>query len=171
MLPEGFSWSLSVWTFIPWNSSNRYIATEGYKLWYLFIMNLTRSYAAKFNSTKLLSKSFQRRKMFCKSSLFVTDYWLPLYLLIAIFHSWADSLYSCHVKFWLTDCILILFLMACSFFKYSLKWCTDSAIWCPFYNTMAGATWNCCHLSTSSVRTIQPCTSFQCYFIQNHMAI
>ena len=30
---------------------------------------------------------------------------------------------------------------------------------------MAGATLNCCHLSASSVYSIQPCTSLQCHFI------
>ena len=38
-----------------------------------------------------------------------------------------------------------------TFFEYPLKWCTYSA-------GMAGATWNCSHLSASSVYTIQPCT-------------
>ena len=33
---------------------------------------------------------------------------------------------------------------------------------------MASATWKCCHLSTRSLYTIQPCTSFQCYFIWHH---
>ena len=31
---------------------------------------------------------------------------------------------------------------------------------------MAGATWNCCHLGTHAVYTIQPCISLQCYFIK-----
>ena len=34
---------------------------------------------------------------------------------------------------------------------------------------MAGAMWNCCHLSTSSVYTTQPCTSLQCHFIQSNI--
>ena len=34
---------------------------------------------------------------------------------------------------------------------------------------MAGATWNCWHLSASSVYTIQLCTSLQCHFIQSHI--
>ena len=34
---------------------------------------------------------------------------------------------------------------------------------------MVGATWNCCHLSASSVYTIQPCTRLQCHFIQSHI--
>ena len=34
---------------------------------------------------------------------------------------------------------------------------------------MAGITWNCCHLSATSVYTIQPCTSLQCHFIQSHI--
>ena len=33
---------------------------------------------------------------------------------------------------------------------------------------MAGAMWNCCRLSASSVYTTRPCTSLQCYFIQSH---
>ena len=43
-----------------------------------------------------------------------------------------------------------------TFFEYPLKWCTYSA-------GMAGATWNCCHLGTSSVYTIQPCHFTQSY--------
>ena len=35
---------------------------------------------------------------------------------------------------------------------------------------MAGATWNCCHLGTSSVYTIEPRTSLQCHFIQSHIS-
>ena len=31
---------------------------------------------------------------------------------------------------------------------------------------MAGATYNCCHFSASSVYTIQPCISLQCHFMQ-----
>ena len=34
---------------------------------------------------------------------------------------------------------------------------------------MAGATWNCCRFGTSSVYTIQPCTSLLCDFIQSHL--
>ena len=34
---------------------------------------------------------------------------------------------------------------------------------------MAGATSNCCRLSTRSVYTIQPCTSLQCHLIQSHI--
>ena len=34
--------------------------------------------------------------------------------------------------------------------------------------SMADATWNCCCLVASSVYTIQPCTSWQCYFQQSH---
>ena len=34
---------------------------------------------------------------------------------------------------------------------------------------MAGATSNCCHLSTHFMDTIQPCTSLQCHFIQSHV--
>ena len=32
---------------------------------------------------------------------------------------------------------------------------------------MAGATWNCCRLSASSVYTINPCPSLHCHFIQS----
>ena len=38
-----------------------------------------------------------------------------------------------------------------------------------YYYYMAGATWNCCHLSASSMDTIQPCTSLQCHFIWSHV--
>ena len=34
---------------------------------------------------------------------------------------------------------------------------------------MAGATWNCCHLSASSVYIIQPCISLRSHFIQSHI--
>ena len=34
---------------------------------------------------------------------------------------------------------------------------------------MAYATWNCCHIGTCSVHTVQPCTSLQCNFIWSHM--
>ena len=34
---------------------------------------------------------------------------------------------------------------------------------------MAGAMWNCCCLSTSSVYTIHPCNSLQCHFVQSHI--
>ena len=43
------------------------------------------------------------------------------------------------------------------FFEYPLKWCSYSA-------GMAGATWNCSHLSASSAYTIQPFT-----FMQSHI--
>ena len=33
---------------------------------------------------------------------------------------------------------------------------------------MAGSTWNCWHLDTSSVGTIQPCTSLQCHYSKPH---
>ena len=35
--------------------------------------------------------------------------------------------------------------------------------------SMAGATWNCCRLGTSSVYTIHTCTSLQCHFIRSHI--
>ena len=34
--------------------------------------------------------------------------------------------------------------------------------------SMAGAMWNCCHLSASSVHTIQLCISLLCHFIQRY---
>ena len=34
---------------------------------------------------------------------------------------------------------------------------------------MAGATWNCCHVGTLSVYTVQPFTSLQCRFIQSRI--
>ena len=68
-------------------------------------------------------------------------WWLLLYC--AVLHSQADSLCS-HVILheWLSFYSM--------FFEYPLMWCTYSA-------GMAGATWNCCCLSASSVYTIQPC--------------
>ena len=33
---------------------------------------------------------------------------------------------------------------------------------------MVGATWNCCHLGTCSVYSIQPCNRVQCHFIRSH---
>ena len=44
-------------------------------------------------------------------------------------------------------------------FEYPPKWCTYSA-------GMAGATWNCCRLSTISVYSIQPCSI---HFTQSHI--
>ena len=34
---------------------------------------------------------------------------------------------------------------------------------------IVGAMWNCCHLGTCSLYTIQPCTSLQCHFIWSHI--
>ena len=71
-------------------------------------------------------------------------WWQWLLLYSAILCSRADSL-CLHV-------ILHEWLAFYSmFFYYPPKWCTYSA-------GMAGATWNYCHLGTSSVYTIQPCT-------------
>ena len=55
-----------------------------------------------------------------------------------------------------THCARLWFYMSdklfiARFFEYPPKWCTYSA-------GMAGATWNCSHLGTSSVYAIQPCT-------------
>ena len=52
---------------------------------------------------------------------------------------------------------------------FSFFWFTKVVYWLLFGWCMAGATWNCCHLCTSSVYTIQPCTSSQHHFIQSHI--
>ena len=68
-----------------------------------------------------------------------------------------DPLYSAILRsLEQTHCARLWFYMSDKlfnsvFFEYPPKWCT--------YSTgMAGATWNCSHLGTSSVYTIQPCT-------------
>ena len=67
-----------------------------------------------------------------------------------------------------THCTL-LWLSDCSFtqhgFEHPPKWLQH----CRLVVYMAGATWNCCHLATISVYTIQPCTSLQWHFIQSHI--
>ena len=70
----------------------------------------------------------------------------------------ADPLHSSHMQLWMSDCSFA----PCS--RYPPKW--FAAL---FGCYMAGITWNCCHLSTTSVYTIQPCTSLQCHFIQSHI--
>ena len=70
----------------------------------------------------------------------------------AILCSWADSLWFV-MWLWMSDCSLSKHV-----FEYPLQWCIYSAV-CY----MAGATWNCCCLSTCSVDSIQPCTSLQCH--------
>ena len=52
---------------------------------------------------------------------------------------------------------------------YNPFWISTNVVTAPFSCYMAGAMWNCCHLSASSVHTIQPCTSLQCHFIPNHL--
>ena len=46
---------------------------------------------------------------------------------------------------------------------------SDKTLTALFGCCMAGATWNCCRLGASSVYTFQPCTSWQCHFIQSHI--
>ena len=45
-------------------------------------------------------------------------YWSPLYS--AFLCSWADSLFSCHIWFWMSDCLLFSFLFNSTFF--SIQW-------------------------------------------------
>ena len=56
--------------------------------------------------------------------------------------------------------------------EYQLKWCTYTANSVIVFGCyMAGAMWNCFHLSACSVYAMQPCTSLrlQCYFIRSHI--
>ena len=77
--------------------------------------------------------------------------------------SQADSMGSCHVWLSVSDCCFLWWI-----FEWPSKWCTHSAVWL-FGCYMAGAMWNCCHLSKHSLYTIQFCTSLQCHFIQSHI--
>ena len=43
----------------------------------------------------------------------------------AIFCSWADSLRTCHMWFWMSDRVLSVVHT----FKFPRKWCTDRALW------------------------------------------
>ena len=52
---------------------------------------------------------------------------------------------------------------------HSTGWIPTKTVATLFGCYMAGAMWNCCHLSTSSVYTIQPCPSLQCHFIWSHI--
>ena len=54
---------------------------------------------------------------------------------------------------WVTS-FIVLFV-----FEYPPKWCTYNA-------GMAGATWNCSHLGTSPVYTIQPCTMCKATYVR-----
>ena len=87
--------------------------------------------------------------MICNVALLYSWFW---WLVIWCYSplSWADSLHL--------YVILHLWLAFYSaFLEYPPKWCT--------YNTgIAGATWNCCHLSTSSAYSHVPC-----HFIQSHI--
>ena len=51
----------------------------------------------------------------------------------------------------------------------SMIWISTEVVTALFGCYMAGATWNCCHLSASSVYIIQPCISLLCLFIQSHI--
>ena len=69
--------------------------------------------------------------------------------------SWADSLCSCCMWFWMSDC---------SLFNIHQSGVPTALFGC----CMAGSMWSCCHLGTSSVYTSQLCTSLQYHFIQSH---
>ena len=53
-----------------------------------------------------------------------------------------------------------------AFFFY-IQW--SGRLTALFLRYMAGATWNCCRLSTPYVYTIHVCTSLQCHFMQSHI--
>ena len=80
----------------------------------------------------------------------------------AILHSREDSLRSSHMGFWMSGCGFLWRIL-------NIHW--SGVLTALFGCCMAGATWNCCCLSASSVYTLQPCTTLQCHFIQNHMHI
>ena len=67
----------------------------------------------------------------------------------------ADLLCPSWMQPWVSDCSVH------SVFLVFTGW-----LQCCCY--MAGALWNCCHLSAISVYTIQSCTSLQCHFIWSH---
>ena len=79
----------------------------------------------------------------------------------AILCSPADSLCSCHMWFWMSDCSLLM----CIFSNIHQSGVLTVLSGC----CMAGAMWNYCCLGSLSVYTIQPCTSSQCHFTQSHL--
>ena len=72
----------------------------------------------------------------------------------------ARSQHSCCTWFWTIDCILL---------QCVLNIHQSGVLSVLFDCYVAGAMWNCCHLSAHSVYTTQPCTSLQCHFMQSHM--
>ena len=69
-----------------------------------------------------------------------TDHWSLLHS--AILRSQAASPCSCHVWFWMSDCI--------SFIASTFDICQSGVLTALSDCCMAGATWNCCRLGASS---------------------
>ena len=88
-------------------------------------------------------------------------YWLLLYS--TIFSSWADTLRSRCMWFW---------MMTGAFLTVNFECPPSGGLTALFGCYMVDATWNCCCLSSHSVYsvyTIQPCTSLQCQFIWSYI--
>ena len=83
--------------------------------------------------------------------IFSSYYWSLL--CSAILSSRTDSLRSCCMWFWMSDCILLQRLFF--FFTVHRKFVLTGLFDC----CMAGATWNRCRLGAGSVYIIQACTS------------
>ena len=75
---------------------------------------------------------------------------------IALFSiSWTDSLRSCHMQFWISDCCFLS-----RSFEYPLKWCAYSAIWLPCETIAISVHILCAHTT---------CASLHCHFIPSHL--
>ena len=59
---------------------------------------------------------------------------------------------------WMCDCTALY-----------MFWISTDVVTVLFDCYMAGVMWNRCCLSTSSVDTVQPCTSLRCHFLWNHI--
>ena len=72
----------------------------------------------------------------------------------------ADSLRSSRMQPRMNDCSFTQRVWTSTIVVYLMA---------LFWSYMAGGKWNCCHLGTHSVNTIQPCTRLKCHFIWSHI--
>ena len=111
---------------------------------YLFMLECVKTFIELFKHVLVLKfglfMHWLELLLFSCTPVLQYYYWSRLYS--STLCCWANSLCSCHMWFWMSDCIHIYIL-------YPLKWCTNSAV-CY----MDVATWNCCHFSALSVYTI-----------------